>query len=200
MTRSRSEASPTASGRRRPCQSWSSELCKGYSLGGSNRAHPPTWRCFRLRSERRRPPWGACPVGYRFFMNEPLQFEATTITRAHHPRVLHDGQDQRAARIFRDLETDRRAHDDRVRGNPSFTAASQSRIVGPSTAPSTTLSARAAANHNPVVNPSAVAQGPSTTPSPRSSCAAGGGTGASVGRYGQGAVFRRSAPSSRKGW
>ena len=112
-------------------------------------------------------------------MNEPLQFEATTITRAHHPRVLHDGQDQRAARIFRDLETDRRAHDDRVRGNPSFTAASQSRIVGPSTAPSTTLSVRAAANHNPVVNPSAVAQGPKYHWVP---------TGASVGRYGQGAV------------
>ena len=29
---------------------------------------------------------------------------------------LHDDQDQRAARIFRDLETDRRAHDDRDRG------------------------------------------------------------------------------------
>ena len=40
-----------------------------------------------------------------FFTNEPLQFEATTITRAHHFRVLHDDQDQRAARIFRDLET-----------------------------------------------------------------------------------------------
>ena len=54
-------------------------------------------------------------------------------------------------------------------GTPSFTAASQSRTVGPSTAPHTTLSARAAANHKPVVNPSAVA-----APLPRSSCAAGG--------------------------
>ena len=59
-------------------------------------------------------------------------------------------------------------------GTPSFTAASQSRTVGPSTGPPHhSLSARAAANHKPVVNPSAVAQGPSTTPSPRSSCAAG---------------------------
>ena len=58
-------------------------------------------------------------------------------------------------------------------GTPSF-AASQSRTVGPSTSPHTTLSARAAANHKPVVNPSAVAQGPSTVPSPRSPCAAGG--------------------------
>ena len=35
------------------------------------------------------------------------------------------------------------------------------------------ISARAAANHKSVVKPSAVAQAPSTTPSPRSSCAAG---------------------------
>ena len=42
-------------------------------------------------------------------------------------------------------------------GTPSFTAASQSRTVA--TAPRTTLSARAAANHKPVVNPSVVAQG-----------------------------------------
>ena len=48
----------------------------------------------------------------------PLQFVATTVTRAHHSRILHDDQDQRAARIFRDLETDRRAHDDRVRWDP----------------------------------------------------------------------------------
>ena len=47
-------------------------------------------------------------------------------------------------------------------GTPSLTAASQSR-TGPSTAPRTTLSAHAAANHKPVVSPSAVAQVPSTT-------------------------------------
>ena len=97
---------------------------------------------------------GRLSYGIPVFTSGPPQFEATTITRAHHPKVLHDDQDQRAARTFRDLETDRRAHDDRVRGTPSFTAASHS---GPSTAPRTTLSARAANKHKPVVNPSAVA-------------------------------------------
>ena len=59
-------------------------------------------------------------------------------------------------------------------GTPSFTRASPAQLGRPSLhAPP--LSARAAANHKPVVHPSAVAQGPSTTPSPRSSCAAGGG-------------------------
>ena len=58
-------------------------------------------------------------------------------------------QDQRAARIFQNLETDRRAHDDRVRKDPSFTAASHP-----------------AAAHKPVVNPSTVARRPSATPSP----------------------------------
>ena len=48
------------------------------------------------------------------FTNEPLQFEATTMTWAHHPTVLHDDQDQRAARIFRDLKTDRRVCGDLV--------------------------------------------------------------------------------------
>ena len=112
---------------------------------------------------------GRLCYGIPIFTDEPQQFEATTIKRTQHPRVLHDDQDQRAAHIFRDVETDRRAHDDRVRGTPSFTGPSQSR-----TATCTILSARAAASHKPVVNPSAVAQGPSTTPSPRSSGAAEG--------------------------
>ena len=93
------------------------------------------------------------------FTNGPLQFEATTITRAHHP----------------DLETNRRAPDDRVRGDPvvhCHEPVPHSLTVHRSTHH---LSARAAANRKPVVHPSAVAQGPSTTPSPRSSCAAGGG-------------------------
>ena len=79
-----------------------------------------------------------------------------------------------APRIFRDLETDRRAPDDRVRGDPVVHCCEpvpHSLAVHRSTH---NLSARAAANHKPVVNPSAVAQGPSTTPSFRSSCAAGG--------------------------
>ena len=88
-------------------------------------------------------------------------------------------------------------------GTPSFTARSQSRTVGPSTAPRTTLSARADANHKPVVNvhASAVAQGPQHHSLAQVVLRRGPlPTGASVGRYGQGAVYRRSAPSSRKGW
>ena len=58
---------------------------------------------------------GRLSLGIPVFTSEPLQFEATTVAQAHHPRVLHDDQDQRAACTFRDLETDRRARDDRVR-------------------------------------------------------------------------------------
>ena len=143
----------------------SSELCKGCSTGFSNASihgHGDASVLGPNDADRR----GRLPYGIPVFY-EPPQFEATTITQAHHTRVLHDDQRQRAARIFRDLET-------AFAGTPSFTAASQSRTVGPSTAPRTTLSAGAAANLKPVVNPSAVAQGPSTTPSPRPSCAAGG--------------------------
>ena len=79
---------------------------------------PPSTDTVMLPSSVRTMPTavGHLSCGIPQFTHEPLQFEATTMTWAHHPRVLHD--DQRAARIFWDLETDRRAHDDRVRGDP----------------------------------------------------------------------------------
>ena len=108
------------------------------------------------------------------------------MTGAHHPRTLYDDQDQRAARIFRDLETDRRAHDDRVRGDPVVHG--REPVPHSVAVHRSTLSARGAANHKPVVNPSAVAQGPSTAPFQVVLRRGGVRTGASVGRYGQGAV------------
>ena len=43
------------------------------------------------------------PWDTSFLRMNHCSLKLTTITQAHHPRVLHDGQDQRAARIFRDL-------------------------------------------------------------------------------------------------
>ena len=71
-------------------------------------------------------------MGYQFFTSGPLQFEATTIARAHHPRVLHDDQDQTSFGISKPVAGRMTTA---LVGTPSFTAPSQSRTVGPSTAP-----------------------------------------------------------------
>ena len=113
--------------------------------------------------------------------HEPLQFEATTITRAHPGSCMTRIRGLPASFGISKPIAERMTT--AFAETPSITAASQSRTVGPSTAPRTTLSARAAANHKPVVNPSAVA-----APLPRSSCAAGVPTAVSAWRYGQGAV------------
>ena len=166
MTRSRREASPTASRGEPRCNETTTPLSvlefrtAQRVLTGRLQPRPSTDRVMLPSSVRTTTPTavGRLSYGSPVFTNEPPQFEATTITRT--PRVLHDDQDQRAARS-RDLETDRRAHDDRVRGDPSFTAASQSHTVEPSTAP---------------------------LPRPGRPAPRGVPTGASVGRYGQGAV------------
>ena len=91
---------------------------------------------------------------------------------------------------FRDLETDRRAHDDRVRGDPVVhgrepVPAQWGRP--PLQAPSSWHGLPPTAS--PSCTPAPWHKGSSTTPSPRSFCAAGEyQTGAFVGRYGQGAV------------
>ena len=56
-------------------------------------------------------------MGYWFLRMNHYSLKQQPL-HGHTTRVLHDGQDQRAARTFRDLENDRRAHDDRVRGDP----------------------------------------------------------------------------------
>ena len=125
MTRSRREASPTASGGEPRCNETTTPLSVlefrivQRVLTGRLQPGPSTDRVMLPSSVRTTPTAvGRLSHGIPVFTNEPLQFEATTMTRAHHPRVLHDDQDQRAARISRDLETDRRAPDDRVRGDP----------------------------------------------------------------------------------
>ena len=126
--------------------------------------------------------------GTPVFTNEPLQFEATTITRAHHPRSCMTIRIRGlpasfgiskpiAGRMTTAFAGTRRS---RPRASPTQKE--------PSTAPRTTLSPRTAANHKPVVNPSAVAQGPSTARSQVVLRRAGSQPVRLLGEYGQGAV------------
>ena len=97
VTRSRSEASPTASGREPRCNETITPLSAlefrtvQSALTGRLQPRPSTDMVMRPSSVRTGRLSDEVPV----FTNEPLQFEATTITRAHHPRVLHYDQDQR---------------------------------------------------------------------------------------------------------
>ena len=91
-------------------------------------------------------------MGYRFLRVDHFSLKQQPL-HGHTTRVLHDDQDQRAARIFGISKPIAGRMTTAFAGTPSFTAGSQSRTVEPSTAPRTTLSARAAANHKPVVHP-----------------------------------------------
>ena len=173
MTRTRSEASPTASGGEPRCKETTTPLSElefrtvQRVLTGRLQLRPSTDMVMLPSSVRTRPTAvGRLSLGIPVVTSEPLSLKQQALHGHTTPRSWIAGRMTIA-----------------FAGTPSFTSASQSRTVGPSTAPRTTHSAFSAANDKPVVNTSAVAQGPSTTPSPRSSCAAAG-----TNRCGQGAV------------
>ena len=107
---------------------------------------------------------GRLSCGIPVFTNELLQFEATTIARTHHPGSCMTIRIRGLPALFGFSKPIAGGMTTAFAGTPLFTAASQSRTVGPSTAPRTTLSVQAADNHKPVITPALWHKGPAPLP------------------------------------